>query len=122
MLEWINEGERLPPVGQKVFLAVPSQGADYWTLHVAQLLIRHEDVKPRPISAGGEWPTEYFWGVSRQPGDAVLVTGNGWWASFRDIPLPPLAEHAIDREFNYVRQTKYAWVDRLANQQSGTEG
>jgi len=102
MFEWISEGKALPPIAQKVFLAVPRQHDKFWDIYVAQLLVRYEGVSPKPIVAGERWPTEYWWSTTRDSQGTVLLTGNSWWASFRDIPLPPGAQHATDREFNYI--------------------
>lgn len=102
MLKWISETEELPPVAQPVLLLSPRQFDELWDMHVARLLIQHEDVIPRPVPKGTQWPTTYYWGTGQGGKDTHLITGNSWWASYRDLPLPLGAEHRADREFDYI--------------------
>lgn len=106
-MKWISEAEQLPPVAQKVLLAVPRQGGEFWDLKVAQLLIQNEDVTPRPVPPGSRWPTEWYWNSGR---DTTLVTGNSWWALMDDIPLPPGAQHMTERGFHYIAQPEPVFV------------
>ncbi|MCW5711326.1 hypothetical protein [Shinella sp.] len=114
MLQWISEGEALPRIGQSVLLATPRQTGEFWDLRVARLLVRHEGVFPVPVVAGGDWPTDYYWDRSTSGArDTSLVTGNGWWASLKNIPLPPGAAHSGDeRGYNYVRQVGEVFVPK----------
>lgn len=110
MLTWISETERLPPVAQKVLLAVPRQCGEFWDLNVAQILIRHEGVMPKPIAKGDRWPVDYYW--SRDKRDTILITGNAWWALTDKIPLPPGAEHMTERGFHYVAQPSPVFISQ----------
>jgi hypothetical protein len=101
-MKWISEAEQLPPIAQKVLLAVPRQTGEFWDLKVAQLLVRHEDVAPRPVPKGSRWPVEWSWNSGRD--DVTLVTGNSWWSLMDDISLPPGAEHKTERGFHYIAQ------------------
>lgn len=111
-MKWISEAEKLPPIAQKVLLAVPRQFGEFWDLKVAQLLVRHEDVSPRPVAKGSRWPTEWYWDSSQCGRDTTLVTGNSWWALMDDIPLPPGAEHAAARGFHYIIQPMPVFVSQ----------
>lgn len=112
MLNWISEQDKLPIVGQTVLLATPRQMGGFWDIETACILIRFEGVTPMPVPAGSErWPTEYYWGKPRgQNTSTSLVTGNGWWASLADIPLPPQAEHGAERGYEFVRQVGHVWI------------
>lgn len=103
-LVWISEAERLPRIGQHVLVAIPRQMGDFWDLSVRCILARHEDVIPRPVCAGDEWPVDYYWGLPTARGENCLVTGNGYWASLESIPLPLGAAHDAERGFTFVRQ------------------
>jgi hypothetical protein len=102
MISWISESEDLPAIGQRVLLATPRQSGEFWDIETAQLLARHEDVRPVPIRPGDRWPTDYYWG--RHGRDTSLITGNGWWARLDKIPLPPGAAHQIIRGYHCVVQ------------------
>lgn len=108
MIEWIRESESLPPIAERVLLAHPRQSGEVWDVETVRLLIRHEDVQPRPIEAGKSWPTDYYWARGDRQDGSVLITGNGWWARLDHIPLPPGAEHAYGPAAlgggHYVRQ------------------
>ena len=103
-LTWISEATALPKIGQVVFLATPRQSGEFWDISAARLSSAHEDVSPRPVSAGERWPTDFFWSRSHIGGDTSLVTGNGWWASMVSIPLPPGAVHCAEGGYDLVRQ------------------
>lgn len=109
-MKWISEAEQLPEIAQKVLLAHPRQTGEFWDLHVAQLLVRHEGVVPRPIAKGDRWATEYFWDWSNDGRGTVLVTGNSWWARMDEIPLPPGAEHQTIRGFHCIVQPTPVFV------------
>jgi len=111
-IEWISEGTKLPRIGQTVLLLTPRQAGEFWDLHIACLLARHEGVTPRPVSAGGPWPTDYYWGNPKVAQDTRLITGNGWWASVAGIPLPPQALHAHEAGFDFIRQVGIAFVPK----------
>lgn len=104
MLDWISEGERLPPIAQKVLLLKPRQGGGWWDPCVAMILVRHEGVAPYPIRKGDRWPVDFFW--AHGPGDRshVLVTGNAFWASLESINLPPGAEHYNGAHSHAIKQ------------------
>lgn len=112
MLKWISEADELPPIAQRVLLMHPRQSGEFWDLCAAQLLAQYEGVVPRPVPKGSPWPSTYYWATGRGSHDSTsyLVTGNSWWASFKDLPLPPGAEHMTDREFNYIAQPVPVWV------------
>lgn len=113
ILKWIGECEALPKIGQSILLATPRQRGEFWDLWVARLLARHEDVFPMPVVAGGDWPTDYYWERNGGTRDTCLVTGNGWWASLTDIPLPPGATHSGDeRGYHYIRQIGDVFVPK----------
>lgn len=114
-ITWISEGERLPPIGQPVFLMAPRQSGELWDVSVAMLLVHYEGVNPQPVQAGSRWPTEYHWSRDRSGHDVLLVTGNGWWASMDEIPLPPLAAHRNERGGHYIAQTGRAFIDQKAS-------
>jgi hypothetical protein len=111
-MKWISEAERLPAIAQKVLLAVPRQHGEFWDLKIAQLLVRHEDVFPRPVAKGSRWPTDYYWDSSRDGRDVCLITGNSWWALMDNIPLPPGAEHMAERGFHYIAQPTPVFVSQ----------
>jgi hypothetical protein len=102
MIKWTSEADELPKVAQKVLLATPRQDGEFWDLQVAQILIRHEGVVPQPVTKGGRWATDYYWGYDKD--GMKLVTGNAWWAPLDTIPLPPGAEHKFERGYHYVSQ------------------
>jgi len=113
MLEWISEGEALPIVGQTVLLASPRQFDKFWDIRSAMILVRHEAVVPRPIVAGDDWPTDYYWALEKGNRDTRLVTGNNWWASLAEIPLPPGARHTSDRlGYNYIEQIGSVFIPK----------
>lgn len=109
-MKWISEADDLPKIAQKVLLAVPRQFGEFWDLSVAQLLVRHEGVFPRPVAKGSRWPVDYYW--SRDAKDTILVTGNSWWALVNEIPLPPGAEHKTERGYHYIAQPEIVFVSQ----------
>lgn len=109
-MKWISEADQLPPIAQPVLLAHPRQTGEFWDLRVAQLLVHHEGVVPRPIKKGERWATDYFWDASRDGRYTTLVTGNSWWALLDDIPLPPGAEHRTERGYHYIAQPTPVFV------------
>lgn len=110
--EWRSEANELPPIAQKVMFAVPRQFGEFWDLHIAQLLVRHEAVIALPVPKGSRWPTDFWWSTGRDSRDTHLVTGNGWWAPLDKINLPPGAKHLFDGRFHYVSQPKSIFVSQ----------
>lgn len=111
MLKWISEAEELPPIAQPVFLMHPRQFDNLWDICVAMILVQYDGVHPRPVPKGSRWPSTYYWGSGRGNNSLTyLVTGNSWWASCRDINLPPGAEHDKDREFDLIFQPELVCV------------
>lgn len=110
ILTWISESIALPRIAQDVFLATPRQNGEFWDISIARLLARHEGVHPVPVAAGAEWPTDYYWNRSNNGRDVCLVTGNGWWASMTDIPLPPKAVHKATMGFDFIHQVGDVFV------------
>jgi hypothetical protein len=113
-VKWISESEALPPIAQTVLLAHPRQSGEFWDITTAKLLVDYDGVVPLPIAKGSRWPTAYHWETNH--GGSVkshpyLVTGNSWWTLLDDIPLPPGAEHKIDRSYHYIAQPKPVWVE-----------
>lgn len=104
MLEWISEADALPPIALPVLFMHPRQSAEFWSVCVAQLLVRHEGVVPQPVKPGSRWPVDFFWSRSISRHDPVLVTGNGWWSPLSHIPLPPGAQHVGHGAGSYIRQ------------------
>lgn len=109
-MKWISEAEKLPPIAQLVLLAVPRQGGDFWDLKTSRLLVRHEDVHPRPVPRGSKWPVEYWWSGAKDGRSETLVTGNAWWTLLNTIPLPPGAEHRSERGQHWVSQPRPVWI------------
>ena len=110
LLLWISEAEALPRIAQHVLFAVPRQMGEFWDISVARLLARHEAVLPIPIKRGDRWASDYYWNRDHFGRDSCLVTGNGWWASMVDLPLPPGAEHEHIRGFDCITQPKDIWI------------
>jgi len=114
LLRWINEGDELPLIGERVLIAHPRQGGDIWDITTARILARHEDVIALPVKAGDEWPTDYAW--SRGSGgfgsiDILLITGNTHWARLDTIALPVGAEHRTGpRGETYAAQVGDVWI------------
>lgn len=114
MLKWISEADALPPIAQPVLLMHPRQSGEFWETEVACILVHHEDVRPKPVKPGDQWPTEYYWAGSRSGDNICLVTGNGFWALMNELPLPPGAEHQSreifgDRQY-WVAQPKPVFI------------
>jgi len=109
-MEWKSEAAELPVIAQSVLLAVPRQFGEFWDLKVAQILVRHEGVIPKPIPLGSRWPVDFWWSTGRGPHDTNMVTGNSWWAPLDEIPLPPGAEHKIIRGYHIIAQPTSVWV------------
>lgn len=115
-LNWISEGDDLPPIAQPVLLCVPRQHEEFWDLRVACILVRHEGVVPIPVKAGSTWPTNYYWGSPARStsNETRLVTGNAWWAFYDAINLPPRALHSRmgPRSDRVILQDGDVWVDQ----------
>lgn len=109
-IKWISESEALPRVAQPVFFMAPKQADNHWTISVACILIRYEEVHPHPVKPGSRWPIEFWWGRPRGSDLVSLVTGNGWWAAMDDIPLPPGAEHRTERGYHFIAQPEDVFV------------
>lgn len=105
-LKWISESVGLPRIAQSVLLASPRQSGEFWDLRVASLLVRHEDVVPKPVKAGDPWARYYYWKVDHFGEHNVFLTGNNWWALMNCINLPPGAEHDFDGMYHYIRAIK----------------
>jgi hypothetical protein len=113
MINWISEESALPHVGEVVLRCHPRQFEEFWNMDVAQLLIRHEGVIPIPVPRGSKWPIDYYWCRRGETRSTSLVTGNGWWARFEGLPLPPMAEHRRGRRGeHYIAQTGEAFIPR----------
>lgn len=112
-MKWISESEALPPIAQLVLFAHPRQQGEFWDITTAQLLARYDGVVPMPVPKGSRWATEYWWETNRgATSHPFLVTGNSWWTLLDDIPLPPGAEHKVERGYHYVAQPKPVWVGK----------
>jgi len=111
-LHWISEGDALPKIGQSVLLCSPRQHAEFWDMRVCCILVRHEGVAPRPVPAGSDWPTDYYWGDRYYPNQHKLITGNSWWAAFDSINLPPRALHRFmgPRHDHVILQDGDVWI------------
>ncbi|MBL4838151.1 MAG: hypothetical protein JKY34_11305 [Kordiimonadaceae bacterium] len=113
MLNWISEAEKLPVIGQSILLMTPRQSGQWWDTKVAQILVRHEDVIPNPVIArNSSWPTEYWWASGERYSDTTLITGNGYWASMEDLPLPPGAVPYFEGDYHAVKQIGECFITK----------
>lgn len=114
-MNWINEGDALPKIGQPVLVCSPRQFDKFWDMRVSCILVRHEGVVPMPVPAGSDWPTDFYWSDPRSgENNHRLITGNAWWASFDAINLPPRAIHKFmgPRNDHVILQDGDVWIGK----------
>ena|SRR5882757_6504880 len=112
-MKWISEAEALPEIAQTVLLAHPRQHDQFLDITTAKLLVQYEGVVPVPVAKGSKWPSTYYWETNH--GGSVkshpyLVSGNSWWTLMDSIPLPPGAEHRLERGHHYIAQPSLIFV------------
>lgn len=110
-MHWQSERDALPRIGERVLLLVPRQGGEWWDMSVAWLAVDYDGVVPHPVAPGSRWPRDFWWHATPDHRHPVLVTGNAYWCSLGELPLPPGATHVWGpRGEHAIAQPTLIWV------------